>query len=456
MAVPRPLDSRDKLNVDARKTGRANGKGNMARRRYQFGCLFVRGKRPKVWVARWRERVVGSEGSMTTVLRSEVLGTVSELSKRQAQNLLEDRLRPVNEGRTPPRSMITFRRFVEDQFKPLVLPTLKFATQEIYTLLLDKHLLAHFGERTMADITTPEVQRFILGKLKDGYAWETASHMRHLLSKVLGTAKEWRYLPDNPASGVEMPERTLKRPRRTLSIEELRKLLSQMNEPEQTITMLAALAGLRIGEVLGLRWGRVRLDRSTVEIEELCYKGVFGTPKTKASRRSAPLAPVVVQALEAYRPRCADDSADALVFCDGDGEPLSADNLRKKRLASACRRAGVRRIDWHTLRHTYSTLLHDLGTPVKVQQTLLGHSSAATTMDVYTHPVSESERDAVAKLGQVLFPTVPNLHHDAAGGAVPIAIHIGKPMAVFASIGNFPYARQRTKLSAECMGRNTL
>lgn len=65
--------------------------------------------------------------------------------------------------------------------------------------------------------------------------------------------------------------------------------------------------------------------------------------------------------------------------------------------------------------HTYSTLLHDLGTPVKVQQTLLGHSSASTTMDVYTDPVSESERDAVAKLGRVLFPNVPNLHQNAAG-----------------------------------------
>ena len=351
--------------------------------------------------------------SLTNPKTAAIFEEVSELSKRQAQNLLEDRLRHVNEGRTPPRSTINFRRFVEDQFKPLVIPTLKFATQQIYSVLLDKHLVPRFGEECIADINTPEVQRFILEKLKEGYAWETASHMRHLLSKVLGTAKDWRYLPDNPVLGVEMPERTLKRPRRSLSIEELRRLLSKMNEPERTITMIAALAGLRIGEILGLRWGRVHLDRSTLQIEELCYKGVFGTPKTRASRRSAPLAPVVVQALEGHRSRCSGNSADALVFCDRDGEPLSADNLRKKRLASACRRAGVRRIDWHTLRHTYSTLLHDLGTPIKVQQTLLGHSSAATTMDVYTHPVSESERDAVARLGEVLFPTVPNLHHNA-------------------------------------------
>jgi len=404
----RPLDDHDKLDSDARKTGRANGKGNMARRRYQFGCLFVRGTRLKVWVARWRERVLHSNGNMSSILRSEVLGAVSALSKRQAQRLLEERLRLVNDPKFAPRCMVTFRRFVEDQFKPLVLPTLKFGTQEIYSLLLDKHLLPRFGEELIADITTPDVQRFVLEQLKKGYAWETASHMRHVLSKVLGTAKSWRYLPDNPVSGVEMPPRTLKRPRRSLSIKELQRLLSKMNEPERTITLLAALAGLRIGEILGLRWGRVHLDRGSIAIEEICYKGVFGTPKTKASRRTVPLATVVVRALEAHRTRCKDSSGNALVFCDRDGEPLSANNLRRKRLATACRRAGVSRIDWHTLRHTYSTLLHDLGTPVKVQQTLLGHSSAATTMDVYTHPVSESERDAVARLGKVLFPNVPN------------------------------------------------
>jgi integrase len=409
------LDREVKMDGDARKTGRANGKVNMARRRHQIGCLFVRGKRPKVWVARWRERVLTSRGSMSTILRSEVLGTVSELSKRQAQNLLEDRLRPVNRGRAVPRSNISFRRFVEDEFRPLVLPTLKFATREIYTLLLDKHLLPRFGEECIADIDTPEVQRFVLEKLKQGYAWETASHMRHLLSKVLGTAKDWRYLADNPVLGVAMPERILKRPHKALSIEEVRMLLSKMNEPERTITIVATLAGLRIGEILGLRWGRVHLDQCTLEVEETCYKGVFGTPKSKASRRGTPLAPVVVQALDAHRLRCLDTSANALVFSKGDNEPLSADNLRKKRLASACRRAGLRRIDWHTLRHTYSTLLHDLGTPIRVQQTLLGHSSAATTMDVYTHPVSTSERDAVSRLGEVLFPTVPNLHHNAAG-----------------------------------------
>ena len=72
MFEPQRLDCGVKLDVDARKSGRANGKETMARRRYQFGCLFVRGKRRKVWVARWREQVLDSDGNMSAVLRSEI------------------------------------------------------------------------------------------------------------------------------------------------------------------------------------------------------------------------------------------------------------------------------------------------------------------------------------------------------------------------------------------------
>ena len=83
--------------------------------------------------------------------------------------------------------------------------------------------------------------------------------------------------------------------------------------------------------------------------------------------------------------------------------------MRKRELASACERVGLKRIDWHTLRHTHSTLLHAQGTPLKVAQAQLGHSRLATTLEVYTHTSTDAQRDAVVKLEGVLFPTVPKL-----------------------------------------------
>ena len=86
------LDSGATLRSDARKCGRANGKERMARPRYQDGSLFIRGKRTKVWVARWREDVIREDGTLHRTQPTVVLGAVSELSRREARSLLQKRV----------------------------------------------------------------------------------------------------------------------------------------------------------------------------------------------------------------------------------------------------------------------------------------------------------------------------------------------------------------------------
>jgi integrase len=382
----------------------------MARSQYQNGCLFVRGKRRKVWVARWREDVILADGSASRVMRSVVLGPVSEIAGcREARRLLDAHLRPINQGQYRPEGTMSFSQFIAERFCPGVLPTLKFATQEIYSLLLRKHLIPQFGGHRLCDISRVEVQQYLLDKLKQGFAWETTNHLRHLLSKVIGTAVNWNFVPNNPVRGVKMPERTLKRPHRFLSAEEVQRLIASSKEPTRTIIILATMTGLRIGEILALRWGRIDLLRGTLLVAETCYKGHFGTPKTRASRREVPLAPAVVRELKGRYLRSVDHSSSALVFATSQGAPLAADNLRKKSLRTACRRAGLQRIDWHALRHTHGTLLHAQGTPLKVAQAQLGHSHMATTLEIYTHASGSAQRDAVNLLEEQLFPNVPKL-----------------------------------------------
>jgi integrase len=206
-----------------------------------------------------------------------------------------------------------------------------------------------------------------------------------------------------------MPERTLKRPHRFLSAEEVQRLIASSKEPTRTIVILATMTGLRIGEILALRWGRIDLLRGTLLVAETCYKGHFGTPKTRASRREVPLAPAVVHELKERYIRSTDHSSSALIFATREGAPLAADNLRKKSLRTACKRAGLQRIDWHALRHTHGKLLHAQGTPLKVAQAQMGHSHMATTLEVYTHASGSAQRDAVNMLADQLFPNVPKL-----------------------------------------------
>jgi integrase len=399
---------------DAERGGRVSGKDFMARRRYQVGCLFIRGKKRKVWVARWREDVIRPDGMLGRVLRSEVLGPVSEIrSQREARQLLQSRIAPINQGRHKPQSTMTFGAFVEEQFQTGVMPTLKFSTRRSYDSLFKKHLLPRFREQRLCDFNKAEIQRFILEKLQKGYAWEMGKRIQGLLSKVFATATEWGYLLENPARAIKMPERTLKRPHMALSVEEVRKLLSALNEPEKTFAMLAVFTGLRLGELLALRWGRIDFDNSSLRVEESCFLGRFGSPKTRSSRRTVALAPFVTKALLVHRSRRVETNPESLVFSNRDGSPLKADHLRDL-LKQACRRVGLREIDCHTLRHTHSTLLHATGTPLKVAQAQLGHSSAAMTLEVYTHALPDAQQEAVAKLEEILFPIVPTSQSEEA------------------------------------------
>jgi integrase len=380
----------------------------MARCRYQDGCLFIRGKRRKMWVARWREDVIQPDGAVIRVLRSETLGPASEItSRREARILMQRRLVLLNSGQRRAEATMTFGNFVAEHFEPDILPTLKYATQKSYSLLLRTHLLPRFRDSRLCDIARAEVQQFVTSKLKDGYAWETTNHFRTLLSKIMGTAVSWNYLSDNPVRGVKMPERTLKRPHRFLTMDEVRRLIAASEEPVRTIVMLATMTGLRIGEILALRWGRINLAAGTLRVEETCYHGRFGTPKTKASRRELPLPSAVVQALLTHRSRSSDVSDEALVFCTSNGTPLASNNLRKRQLRPACLRAGLAPINWHALRHTHGTLLHAQGTPLRVAQAQLGHSHLTTTLEVYTHASASAQRQAVEQLENQLFPNVP-------------------------------------------------
>ena len=125
------------------KGARASGKESAIRRRYQRGCLFIRGRN---WVARWREDVIAPDGTVQRELRWEVLGSVSEISgRREAQNVLDSRLRPINEGRRRPQAIIQLGQFVREQWEPAMLPVLRAGSIRYYGVLLRCHVLPAFG-----------------------------------------------------------------------------------------------------------------------------------------------------------------------------------------------------------------------------------------------------------------------------------------------------------------------
>lgn len=375
----------------------------MARRRYQKGSLRKRGKRNPAWELQWWEDYIKEDGSIGRRRQSATLGLVSEMTLREARKAADELLRPLNQGRLLPQSTMKFRDFVERYFCPLFFPTLKPSTRKRYRQTLHTHLLPAFGESRLCEVETVDLQRFILQKMESGLGWESANHFRNLVSKVFEMAKRWNfYSGSNPARGVTLPEKRPVREKHALQADQILRLLMLLKEPIRTMVLLGVLTGMRIGEILGLRRKDVDFSSGQIRIEQACYRGLLGSPKTKGSRRTLPLPKVLVAPLIRIYEQATRTGEEDLVFQTRNGTPLNDTNLLHRHLKPAGWKIGMPSLSWHTLRRTHATLLQAAGASLRDAQAQLGHTRMSTTLEVYTLPIPAHLRLAVENLSQLV------------------------------------------------------
>jgi integrase len=402
------LDLGYRLSRDAGNGGRANGKENMARPRYQDGSLTVRGTRKKVWVARWREDVIREDGTMARTHRRVVLGAVNELSRREAMTILQGRVSEVNQGRRRAIPTMTLAKFASEHWQAGVLLALKPSSVRYYQYQLDNYILPVLGSCRICDVSRARIQALLLERKRAGYSNSTIHGIRTTLGKVLEVAVESGYFDHNPAHGIKTGEREPKREKRFLAPVQIRALLPALAEPCRTIVLVAVLTGMRIGEILALRWKRLDLTRGAIEVAETFSDGCFGTPKTRSSRRVIPMSSAVREAFESHGAANSRTAPDDLVFSTSKGTPLSPKNLYNRVLAPTCDAIRISRVSWHSFRHSNATLLGEVGESLKTAQAILGHSDLETTLNTYMHAIPDSQRRAVEKVAEVLCPIVPN------------------------------------------------
>ena len=398
------LDMRTTLRNDAEQVKWAiYGGKKMARRRFQHGSLFRRGRRNKVWVARWWEEIINPDGSIGRTRRAEVLGTVAELpSRSRAMEILSKRLNPINSGTQRPQSTRSYSDFITKDWMPVVLQTLKYATQKHYHYILDVHLLPSFGSIRLTDIKRECIQSFLAAKLSSGLAWKTVKHIRGVFGRTLTTAEDWGYINQNPVLKTELPRRPRNlSPKPILQPHQVHILAKELSEPSRSIPLLLVLTGLRVGELLALRWKAIDLTAGTLRVIETVYDGHFDTPKTDRSARLIPLGSEAVALLKKLRQ--GQVNPNSLVFTTGAGGPLNRHNLLRRYLKPACKKLELGGITWHSLRHSHATMLDATGAPLGTVQALLGHSSSEITREVYLHAIPEDQRKAVAGVEMLVF-----------------------------------------------------
>ena len=182
---------------------------------------------------------------------------------------------------------------------------------------------------------------------------------------------------------------------------QVRNLAAALNEPARSITLLLVLTGLRVGELLALRWGSIDVNARLLRVCETVYDGHFDQPKTRRSARTIPIGTETAEILFALRP--ADVDQKALVFATREGLPLERWNLLRKHLKPSAKELGLPGVTWHLLRHSHATMLDSVGTPLGTMQSLLGHSTPEITREIYLHAIPEEQRRAVESVERLVF-----------------------------------------------------
>lgn len=289
---------------------------------------------------------------------------------------------------------------------------LKPSTVARYRSIVGSHIVPTWGRWALAGIGHSDVAAWVSSLTEAGLRPGSVRQIHRVLSLILDVAVLDGRIGRNPAKQVKLPRQVRDEPR-FLTPGELSRLVEVCDDGGDVVAVLC-LTGLRFGELAALRVRRVDVTRRRLDVVEtlgeINGKLVTGTPKTH-QRRSVPFPRLLVPRFEAA---CAAKASDDYVFSSPLGGPLRLRNWRARVFEPACSKAGIADLSPHDLRHTAASLAIGAGANVKAVQTMLGHASAAMTLDVYAG-LFRDDLDAVA---DALDRLVPQLGHNGGNPGV--------------------------------------
>jgi integrase len=379
----------------------------MARRRFQNPKPFREGN--WWWISPWQDEFI--EGRFTRKKKRMKVAPAA-VSDREARKIASEMLRPMNQGLEMIGSATDFGTYVSSTYRSTVLPLLATTTRKNYECYLDKHLLPMFTDTSLRDMNTMTLQKYFSG-MKASHA--TASKIKDVLASVLGSAVRFGLLVKSPLVGVQLPPaRTGKSNKPYITPEQFDALVNLMAEPYATMVYVCVLAGLRVSELIGLKWEDVHPESLT--IDERFSRGEWGCPKTNASSATIGVDERVVQrilglkgmevtinwggkgAKKTFNIVRSDAPGDIVFQSLLTGVPMSDHNILSRHIKPVGRKLGIGWVNWQVLRRSYATWLVEAGADPKAVQGQMRHSRISTTMDIYTQFVPDSQRRAVAKM----------------------------------------------------------
>ena len=382
----------------------------MARRRFQDPKPFRSGR----WwyILCWQDDF--NEGQRVRV-RKRIKLAPSKVPEREVKKIAAEMLRPMNQGLIAIGSATNFKEFVESVYITTEMPLFARSTRERYNGVIANYLMPVFEKCMLRELTPLSLQKFLSTGLCNPSlkSAESKDKVRDVLASILNAAVKYGFLVTNPIEGLRLPAaRTGRRQKPYLTPEQFEQLTTRIREPYATMVFVAVYTGLRVSELIGLRWGSVHED--SIRIDERYCRGEWGPPKSEASNATIPVNQAVIERIHrlkfmtvevkagrATRRYAAVRSAEPqdLVFQSlQKGRPMRDNNILVRHIKPVAREIGLSFVNWRCLRTSHATWLKMAGADVKDAQAQMRHSRATTTLDIYQQFIPESQRRVVDRL----------------------------------------------------------
>jgi integrase len=300
------------------------------------------------------------------------------------------------------QKITTFAEFSQKWFNLYVLNNNKHTEVKNKESALRVHLLPFFGKKEISKITSKDIEAYKAKEIATGISFKTINNHLIILNKCLNTAEEWEDIDRKPKVKLLKVQ-----PQKFdfLTKEEACLLLQNSDGRLNEMILIALQTGLRFGEIIALDWDDLDFIARKIIVRHGVADGIMGSPKSNKIREIPISNEVADLMMKRYKSK-------GLVFIPTHDNYLTH-NLCLKELNRAGARAGIRRIGWHTLRHSFASHLAQNGVSLKVIQELLGHSSIATTMR-YSHLTAASLSEAIKTLEAPKYTELINVGHNLA------------------------------------------
>ena len=368
----------------------------------------------EVWEYRFRSHA--EQGSPTRQITLSVLQYPTETKARIA---LQSQLLKINGSEAfrtkqePTLGLVIDRyseeeRLVEILAQPPGEVTIKdglaFSTAVVYTSFLTRHIRPRWGSVHLSKITPLDVMLWLKSL---PLAPKSQAHIKRMLHLLFERAMLWGLVEvsRNPMELVKVKGGSKRQKIPTvLTPEEFQKLASKLPETYRVMATVAMCTGLRISEVLALRWEHFDFATGIMLVQQGVYNGRIGKNKTEASKDEIPVDGDFADVLLGWRELQPHANAGLVFPSPVTGGCFHAGIIMRKHIRPAGEKVGLKSVGWHSFRHSYRGMLDDTGANTGTQQGLMRHANVSTTMNIYGRASMKAKQEANSKVVQMILP----------------------------------------------------